>query len=69
MRQKAVSIAPQVVEHARFDVGALEDAAEDEEDEQRERKQRQHEVVGHHAGEPGDVLLVGAVPERAQEMG
>ena len=61
--------ALEVVQDAGLDVGALQDPAEDEEDQQREREQRQHEVVGDHPGQPGDVLLVGAVPEGAQETG
>jgi len=42
---------------------AAYDQVEDEEDEQGEGEHRQHQVVGDHAGEAGDVLLVGAVPE------
>ena len=56
----------QVVEHARLDPLDLQHLAEDEEDEQGEREDRQHQVVGDHRREPGDVLLVGAVPEGAQ---
>ena len=55
-----------VEDHAVLDVGAVHHLAEDEEDEQREREDREHQVVGDHPGEPGDVLLVGAVPERSQ---
>ena len=44
--------------------GAVDDLAEDEQDQQREREDREHQVVGDHPGEAGDVLLVSAVPER-----
>ena len=58
--------ALEVEDDAVLDVGALDEPAEDEEDEQREGEDRQHQVVGDHRREAGDVLLVGAVPERLQ---
>ena len=58
--------ALEVVQHARLHVPALQDLTEDEQHQEGEREYRQEEVVGDHARQPGDVLLVGAVPERAQ---
>ena len=54
----------QVAEHARLDVGALAGSGRDEEQQQGEREDREHQVVGDHRRHPGDVLLVGAAPER-----
>ena len=56
----------QVVEHARLDPLDLQHLAEDEEDEQGEGEDGEHQVVGDHRREPGDVLAVGALPEGAQ---
>ena len=58
--------ALQVVEHARLDPADLQHLAEDEEDQQGEGEDRQHQVVGDHRREPGDVLAVGALPEGTQ---
>ena len=55
-----------VEDHAVLDVGVVHDLPEDEEHEQHEREDGQHQVVGDHPGEAGDVLLVGPVPEGAQ---
>jgi hypothetical protein len=55
-----------VEHHALLDLGAVDDLAEREQDEQREREDREHQVVGDHAGEAGDVLLVGPVPKAAR---
>src|SRR6185295_10366379 len=52
-----------VLDHAVLDVRAVHDLAEDEEDEQGEGEDGEHQVVGDHPGETGDVLLVGPVPE------
>ena len=56
----------QVAEDARLDARAPQHLAEDEEDQQDEREDGEHQVVGDHRREPGDVLPVGAVPEGAQ---
>ena len=56
----------EVVEHARLDPLDLQHLAEDEEDQQGEGEDRQHQVVGDHRREAGDVLAVGAAPEGAQ---
>ena len=56
----------EVVEDARLDPADLQHLAEDEEDQQGEGEDRQHQVVGDHRREPGDVLAVGALPEGAQ---
>ena len=58
--------ALQVVEYAGLDPADLQHLAEDEEHEQGEWEDRQHQVVGDHRREPGDVLAVGALPEGAQ---
>ena len=58
--------ALEVVEHACLDVPALQDLTEDEQHQEGKREHREEEVVGDHARQPGDVLLVGALPERAQ---
>ena len=61
--------ALEVGDHALLDAGALDHAPEDEQDQEREREQRQEQVVGDHPRQPGDVLLIGAVPEGAQVAG
>ena len=44
----------------------LQHLAEDEEDQQGEGEDRQHQVVGDHRREAGDVLAVRALPKGAQ---
>ena len=56
--------AAEVDEHTLLEAVALEDIPEDEEREQREREEREQEVVGHHAREPGGVVLVRLPIER-----
>ena len=58
--------ALEVVEDAGLDPADLQHLAEDEEDQQGEGEDRQHQVVGDHRREPGDVLAVGALPKGAQ---
>ena len=58
--------ALEVVDHALLDAGALEHPPEDEQHQESEREYGQEEVVRHHRGQPGDVLLVGATPEGGQ---
>jgi hypothetical protein len=55
----------QVDDDALLDLVAVDDLPEDEQHEQREREDRQHQVVGDHPGQAGDVLLVRAVPKAA----
>ncbi len=57
--------ALEVVEHAGLDPVDLQHLAEDEEDQQGEGEDRQHQVVGDHRREAGDVLLVSALPKGA----
>ena len=56
----------QIVEDPRLDPLDLQNLAEDEEDEQREGEDGQHQVVGDHRREAGDVLPVGSLPKGAQ---
>ncbi len=58
--------ALQIVEDAGLDAADLQHLAEDEEHQQGEGEDRQHQVVGDHRREAGDVLAVGALPEGAQ---
>ncbi len=55
--------ALEVADDAGLDPLDLQYLAEDEEHEQGKGEDRQHQVVGDHRREPGDVLGVGALPE------
>jgi hypothetical protein len=62
VREKALEVG----EDAALDPLDLQHLAEDEEHQQREREDREHQVVGDHRREPGDVLGVGALPKSAE---
>ena len=61
--------ALEVVEDAFLDPVDLQHLAEHEEHQQGEGEDRQHQVVGDHRREPGDVLAVRAMPKGAQPGG
>ena len=53
----------QVAQHGALELGRGEDLAGDEQRDQRDREDREQQVVGDHAGEAGEVVRVGLLPE------